>query len=245
MATVKGSKQYEMRVVPHRPVYRVALVATALVLVGVIASGAYSYGHAEGLALREAVMRERDALKAELSDSVEIIDGMRQELADLKVGREIDGRANEEVRLTIENLQGQVASLEEEIRFYKGVMLPNADEKGLRIERLDLNYTTDPNKVQYNLLLTQVVDKHEIIQGTVEISLHGLQGNAEKSFGLDEIGDPKETSLSFRFRYFQNLDGELNLPPEFVPQEVDVVAQAAGGKNAKLERKFPWQLNEV
>ena len=54
---------------------------------------------------------------------------MEQKIADLKVGEVIDTEANEQVRITNEALQGQIARLTEEINFYKGIMVPNATEK--------------------------------------------------------------------------------------------------------------------
>ena len=54
---------------------------------------------------------------------------MEQKIADLQ--GEADTEANEQVRITNEALQGQIARLTEEINFYKGIMVPNATEKGL------------------------------------------------------------------------------------------------------------------
>jgi len=200
MVAVKGSKQFQMVVVPHRPWYSIGL-ALLLLALGVIAAGlAYNYGRDEGLVLKIEVVKERDEMRGQLIDSTNLISSMRQEIADLKLGSEIDHRATEDVRLSIEKLQDNIAGLEEEIRFYKGVMLPNVEEKGLRIERLDINPTKDPARLRYRLVLTQVVEKHEFIQGTVEISLLGRQGDTEKVLELDDVTDLNSNVIRFRFR---------------------------------------------
>jgi hypothetical protein len=167
---------------------------------------------------------------------------MRQEIADLKVGGEIDDKANEEVRHTIESLQDDIAELNEEISFYKGVMLPNVANKGLRIERLDVSSSV-PGRVKYSLMLTQVVDKHDYVQGGVQISVHGQDGDNEKSFKLSELDQEKSEAIRFRFRYFQNINGELLLPEGFEPREVMIVAQSSGSNGQRLEKKFDWPLN--
>ena len=137
-----------------------------------------------------------------------------------------------------------MAGIEEEIRFYKGVMLPNVEEKGLRIERLDINLTKDPSRLRYRLVLTQVVEKHEFIQGTVEISLLGMQGDILKSVNLDKVAGLNSNVIRFRFRYFQNIDGEITLPSDFKPTEVVVVARSSGRNTRRLERKFEWLVGE-
>lgn len=230
-----------MVVVPYRPWHKAGIFCLFLLSLGAFSWLTYQYGMDQGLATRVEVIKERDQIKGQLKESLRLIDAQRQQIADLKVGGQIDSRANEEVRQTVESLQNQVAELNEEIRFYKGVMLPNVEEKGLRIERLDLRAGTEPNKVKYSLLLTQVVDKHDYIQGGVQINLVGTQGDTETILPIDQVSDATN-NIRFRFRYFQNIDGEVTLPPGFVPKEIKVVAQASGGP--RLERNFEWQTGE-
>lgn len=233
-----------MKVVRRRPWYSAGL-ALILLSLGVIAAGlAYHNGRDEGLALKIEVVKERDQMRDQLNAGAVLVSTMRQEIADLKLGSEVDLRATNDVRLSIEKMQHNIAGLEEEIRFYKGVMLPNVEEKGLRIERLDINLTKDPSKLRYRLVLTQVVEKHEFIQGTVEISLLGMQGDLTRSVNLDKVAGLKSNVIRFRFRYFQNIDGEMTLPSEFRPTEVLVVARSSGRNTRRLERKFEWLVGE-
>ena len=90
------------------------------------------YGRQEGLALKVEVVQERDLLEAQLALRAITINEMRRQIANLTLGEKIDQQATEEVRLTVEELQNSIAELNEEIRFYKGVMLPNVEQQGLR-----------------------------------------------------------------------------------------------------------------
>ena len=240
MAPVKGSKQHEMIVVPYRPLFKTGIFSLFVLVVAAASWLTYKQGLDEGMATRVEVVEEKEQVAAQLLESVRLVESMRQEIADLRVGGQIDSRANEEVRQTIEGLQSQIAELNEEIRFYKGIMLPNVEEKGLRIERLDVRAAGEPNRYRYSLLLTQVVDKHEYIQGGVQINLVGMLGNAEASLPLNEVSDVSG-SIRFRFRYFQNIDGELTVPAGFEPRELTVIAQASGNSSQRQERKFEWQ----
>jgi len=242
MAAVKGSKQHQMVVVPYRPLYKAMIFMAFLLALAAFSWLTYQYGKNQGLALKVEVVREKDQVSKQLVESRALISHMRQEIADLTVGGEIDNKANEEVRLTIEDLQNLLAEQNEEISFYKGVMLPNVANKGLRIERLDVTSNV-PGRVKYSLLLTQIVDKHDYVQGGVQISLLGQNDGQDKTFQISELDRDKADAIKFRFRYFQNINGELQLPEGFVPREVMIVAQSSGSKAQRLEKKFDWPLN--
>ncbi|MBQ76673.1 MAG: hypothetical protein CMQ20_16835 [Gammaproteobacteria bacterium] len=235
-----------MVVVPHRPLYKAWIFCLFLVAMVAFSLLTYEYGMNQGLETKVEVLKEKEEIQTQLEDSRRQMTEMRQELADLKLGGEIDTRANEEVRQTVEGLQDQIAGFREEIRFYKGVMLPNVEEKGLRIERLNVENTGEPNKYKYSLLLTQVVDKHDFVQGGVEIALLGSEGSSEKQLALSELSEMNEEKLArirFRFRYFQNIDGELSVPVGFKPREIMIIAKSSGRNGQRLEKKFAWQLN--
>jgi hypothetical protein len=244
MAAVKGSRQHRMIVVPHRPWYRAWVFSLCLVALAALSWLTYRYGLDEGMATRVEVVLERDQLRTALADNENRLALVRQEVADLKLGGQVDTRANEEVRQSIEALQTQIAELNEEIRFYKGVMVPNAEEKGLRIERLDVSNAAGQNQYRYSLMLTQVVDKHEYIQGGVVITLAGTQGDKVVSYTLNELNKDVAGDIRFRFRYFQNIDGEITVPDGFLPTQMLIVARPAGRGKAAIERAFDWQLRE-
>lgn len=227
-----------------RPGLQFTMTILALVTVGIVGVASHHYGKETGLALKVAVVRERASLQEQLLDSAAVIKRLRQEKADLKLGEAVDSRANEEVRLAVESLQQDIADLKEEVRFYKSVLMPNVEEKGLRIERFDVKATADPRKIRYHLLLTQVVDKHEYIQGAVEMQLVGKRNNEEVRISFNDVAELEGKSIRFRFRYFQNIDGEFTLPDDFIPVEIMVVANSTGRNSRRLERRFDWQLSE-
>lgn len=243
MAAVKGSKQYQMVVVPHRPIYKTGILLLFVLAMIAFSFLTYEYGMGEGLTLQVEVVKEKDLIKTQLAEATKSVDRMRQVIASLRLGGEVDSRATEEVRQTVESLHDEIAQLNEEIKFYKGVMVPNAEDKGLRIERLSIEDTPDPNKFIYSLLLTQIVDKHDYVQGGVEIALVGSEGDFDLRLSLSDMSQAENDIIGFRFRYFQNINGELNVPIGFEPRELVIVARSSGRNSQRLEKKFSWQLN--
>ena len=245
MRAVKGSKHSDMVVVPQRPWYVIGgLVLLVVALVASLIWSSYQLGRDDGLSTRVWIVQERDDLAQKLKQSVRLTESYRKEVAALKLADEIDVQSDVNVQQTISDLQNQLAQVQEEVRFYKGIMLPNVEDKGLRIERLRVENAGEPNRFKYNLLLTQVVDKHDFVQGDVEINLMGDSAESESSLRLADISPQEQDSIRFRFRYFQNIDGELTLPDGFTPREIMVVAQSAGRSSQRLERRFTWQVGE-
>lgn len=241
MVAVKGSRQYQMVVVPHRPYYKASIFAMCLIAVAALSWLTYRYGLDEGIATQFEAVQEKNELRKKLEANEELVAVMRQDIATLKLGEEVDTKATEEVRETVESLQNDIALLNEEIRFYKGVMIPDAQNKGLRIERMNLTPLADAGRFSYSLLLTQVVDKHDYVQGGVEINLVGKQGEESTQLNLSSVSTENKSAERFRFRYFQNIDGELELPEGFEPEAVMVVAQSSGNRTQRLEKRFDWQ----
>lgn len=239
---VKGSKQHQMVVVPHRPYHKISLLGLCFFMVVVFGWLTFDYGVRQGLETKVEVVNERDELQQQLSKSTHLVRSMRREVAELKLGGQIDSKATEEVRVTVEELQQQIAELKEETRFYKGVMLPNVEEKGLRIERLDMRPSNGLNKYKLNLLLTQIVEKHEYVQGRVKINLVGREDDGEKQYSLTDLSVANKDSIRFRFRYFQNISSELVVPEGFEPSKIMIVAQSSGQNSQRLEKKFDWQV---
>ena len=245
MRTVKGSKHYDMVVVKRRPRHVIGgLVLLVIALVASLIWSSYQLGVDEGLSTRVWIVQERDDLEQKLKQSVSLTEIYRQEVAALKLADEIDMQADVGVQRTILELQTQLARVQEEVQFYKGVMLPKVEDKGLRIERLKVENSGEPNRFKYNLLLTQVVNKYDYVQGDVEINLVGDEDNLGSNLPLGDISAEDQDSIRFRFRYFQNIDGELMLPDGFTPKEVMVVAQSTGRSSQRLERRFTWQVGE-
>ena len=244
MATVKGSKLHRMVVVPHRPWYRFGVFSLSLVVLATLSGLAYLYGLDEGLAAKRGVLAERDALLESLALNKKAFEHTRQELADEKLGGEVDLLSNEEVRQSVEALQSEIAELNEEIRFYKGLMVPGSEANGLRIEQFDISVSDVPGRFSFSLHLTQVVEKHEYVRGMVEVSVAGkLNGNL-KSYQLKELNADHASQIKFRFRYFQKIEGEVEFPEGFVPEQLVVMVLPSDQNVESLEQAFEWRLRE-
>jgi len=64
-------------------------------------------------------------------------------------------------------------------------------------------------------------------------------------YGLRDISDDvQDYGIKYRFRYFQEIEGELVLPEGFVAESIEVILQTNGSKANRVEQVFPWPGKE-
>ncbi|MEP1740048.1 MAG: DUF6776 family protein, partial [Kangiellaceae bacterium] len=71
-----------------------------------------------------------------------------------------------------------------------------------------------------------------------------LDGQA-REFDIRELGTFKNSDFQFQFKYFQNIQGTIELPGGFIAKSINVSAQTKGlRKNQKTNLKVSWRPEE-
>ena len=86
-----------------------------------------------------------------------------------------------------------------------------------------------------------MANNENVISGYANVNILGMQEGSEVSFPLRSIAvDENQLDIRLQFRYFQNIEGELIIPENFVPKTMQILA-VAQGKNAKtVQKNFVW-----
>ncbi len=234
----KSTEDIELRPVSPSHQRRVRVYGAITVVLLVVVAFFAGQGIAERSASQDS--RERMVLREQVRELEAQLESARDELALHRTGSEVAQQAQEQVREELRSLHEQQAELKEAVAFYKSVMDPGAGDEGLRIERFRLRPDGRDRVYQYRLVLAQVVEDRGFISGQVRVRLAGERDG--ESVELDDVlhGD---SSTAFRFRYFQEMDGLLELPEGFAPREVHVEAVRSGGRERARET-FSWQVRE-
>jgi len=133
------------------------------------------------------------------------------------------------------------AQLEEDVLFYRQIMSPENDESGLAIGQLDLSATEEENRIRYHIELKQLANNENVISGYANVNILGMQEGSEVSFPLRSIAvDENQLDIRLQFRYFQNIEGELIIPENFVPETVQILAVAQGENAKTVQKNFVW-----
>jgi hypothetical protein len=240
--TVMATKQYRSVVVRSKPERRVFIISVAAVLTLFVAALAYWLG---GLGLRH----EFNQLSAEHRQAINQLKGLEEEhlevsqqLANMSVGLKIDQQASVGLKTLVAGHRKKINDLTEEISFYKGLMAPTEQERGLSIRSWEVTAGSDSRHFGYKLVLQQLVLKHTVLKGGVEVNVAGKLWGQPQSYALSTLVINGGAAAKLRFKYFQALEGELEIPKGFVPERVFVVAKAAVPKKARVEKQYNWAV---
>jgi hypothetical protein len=231
-----------VRVVPHRPWRRALFAALVVFLCAAGTFAGYRLGQSAGGI--DAVYL--DSLERRNEANQRMMAGLRAQLVEAELSREVDEEAGRTLRDSIRELRDEVASLTEEVTFYKSLMAPSSLERGLQIADFELRPLEEESEFAFHLLLTQVEVRRDWVQGDATLEVHGrMQApgagdrGSERVLLLTEISPDGTYPLKFRFRYFQELTGVITLPSGFRPERV-VVSAARPGTAGDLSRTFDW-----
>ena len=234
---VKGSKQERMVVVPYRPLRRLLAVLTMLALL----LGGGLAGHWAGVRDAGNAGTRLGDLQQQLATLEQENAGLRQELAMLERSSAMDKQVNGEIQSTVADLREYIASLEQDVQYYRQAMTSEFEDVGLVVGELGLNASTDPRRFHYKLVMRQEEADGQYLNGHVNVVVVGHRDGQPVSIPLRELTDDEDQlDIRLRFRYFQNIEGDLVLPPEFTPEQIEINAVATAPMAKSVSKSYDW-----
>lgn len=183
----------------------------------------------------EALSKENALLQAQLNSE-------KVKAAANRLDNEAMDKAVESVRKSNADLRQQISDLQEEVTYYQRVMNPISNDKGLRIDTVDFESSTDPNRFRINAVLTQLGKQNRtVILGVLDIHIEGSENGEKKVYELEslKVAD-RDLQTRFRFRYYQDISEEIAIPEGFSPEKVHFTAKASGSKAMEIQRTEDW-----
>lgn len=243
--TVKGSPKAKLVIKEDHSVRNWLFIGLMVSLFLLSLGAAYWLGQKMAVQGSFEKDRERAALLMRLEDAEKKYADLNTKVLVYEQDSTVNRQANEQVRVENKRLRGRITELEEAVAFYRGVMSPSKNVRGLRIARLILNNTNDDRRFRYKFVLTQVAENSRHIEGKASFNVIGTQDGMVKSLSHQQlVSDPENTTIKFRFRYFQDFAGEISLPEGFRPERVEIIAESRGKGAVRLEESFNWSIEE-
>ena len=233
-----------VRVVAYRPLYRAAALASLALVTALAAYGGYRFG----VAVAGLDQRNLQSLDTLARGSERDLERLRERLVEAELNGAVIDQAAAALRTDIAQYRDEAQALREELTFYKSLMDPASVERGLQIAQFELVPGATDDQFTYHILLTQVEARRDWVQGDVRMEVRGTQRDAageatQQVLSLTELANVDPYPLKYRFRYFQDLSGELALPPGFLPEAVVVTVDRRGNRAANLQRTFDWSVS--
>ena len=173
----------------------------------------------------------------QLGEEQVLVKELRQQVATLKRSDQISRNANSELQSTLAEREEEVSGLRADVDFYERLVGSTGQRQGLRVH--EAKFAPESGGTwHYTVTLTQNLNRGAISKGTMHFAVDGVRGGKLSTIKWDELlQKPGAPAKPFSFRYFQQLEDSMMLPPGFTPQRVRVSLNAKG--NA-VDQTFAW-----
>ncbi|MDQ7015538.1 MAG: hypothetical protein Q9N68_04085 [Gammaproteobacteria bacterium] len=240
MARERISPQRQFTVKRHQPIrwwmIRVGLLALLLIGTGV----AFEYGRYQGgfdlLATTQHSSRVKDELGYLQAKNRELMD----QIAMMERSSQIDRLAYEGGKQRLIETEQGVLLLQKELAFYRGLVAPSKKSNGLAIKDLSLRPSGEKGVLVYKLVLVQHNKNDRFAIGRVEFSVAGEVKGESLVLTSSDLFVETAKKISFKYHYFQVLEGKLRLSAGFAPKRMTISLQPKGKRLKAVSVTYDW-----
>ena len=233
----------DRKILVYQPVYAWLGLAVVMVFLATAAYLLFESGIRYSGERVERLTQQLDSIEGSYEALQQANTELQEQLAVLKRSSEIDRRATREVRNEYAGLREQVMELRKQLAFYQGIVSPGDARPGLRIQRFHLEPTQEEGGFFFSLTLTQVKRNERYVRGVVEMEIEGLEDGKPKVLEFRKLAAGNSKVLNFKFRYYQNFEGEIRIPAQFKPQQVRILLKPKGkGQPPGIEETMDWPV---
>jgi hypothetical protein len=224
------------QVVHRKPMHIFKKVLLAIALMAVSLAVGLVVGQWSG---KEAVL-QNGALLQRLNALEGLQQSLERELAASKLAADVQEQAAQELQQRLTQLLGEKVELENAVSFYRDLMEVGAKREGLRVASFTVLATNTPQIFQFSILVTQIAEKRKYVAGDIQLKVIGILQGGRQEVIFDAKNAVVGFPLKLRFKYFQDLVGQIRLPSDFIPERVSISVQQNGKKTAGAD--FEWSL---
>jgi len=166
------------------------------------------------------------------------IEMLEQRSATLARSDQISRDANRDLQATLSERDEEIAGLRADVAFYERFVGATAQRRGLSVHELTLQ-PQDEQAWHFTATLTQNLNRGAVNAGRLLVSVEGTEAGKLRRLGWADLRQqPNAPGVPYSFKYFQQVEGDLLLPPGFKP--VRVIARVVPQSGAAVEQSFPW-----
>lgn len=166
------------------------------------------------------------------------VEALAQQVATLTRSDQISRDANRDLQGTLAERDEEIAALRADVAFYERFVGSTAQRRGLTVHQLALA----PRAGQawhYTATLTQNLNRGAVSSGRLSLAVEGTRdGRLEQLDWAALRQDPDAAGVEYSFKYFQQVEGEIILPPGFEPLRIRVRLTPASGP--PVDQTLPW-----
>ena len=183
--------------------------------------------------------RPNDARATIRAQAAKIAD-LEQAVATLSRSDQISRDANRDLQGTLAERDEEIAGLRADVAFYERFVGSTAKRHGLTVHQLQLQQQPGTGAWHFTATLTQNLNRGAVNRGTLTLSIEGSRDGKLQQLDWGELRQGGGAAgVDYSFKYFQQVEGDVLLPPGLQPIRVTVHLDPARG--AAVEQSFAWE----
>lgn len=224
----------------YAPKRRAVILAASAVLAIVILYAAFEIGR------YDAGFRVVDSVRGALSASARIRDleaeneRQREQLAAADVARRVDREGYKQVERSLGDMQSQIARLTQDLSFYRGLVQPDSLVH-VKVQQMQIVPGAAANQFRLKFVLMQTGKPDSVVNGNAIVSIDGLLRGKPVILSFAEVSPNHRSGLAYSFRYFQDYDESVQLPPGFEPSRIGVEIHTGRDATHGFRQAFVWK----
>ena len=215
---------------------KLLLAGSILSAIFLAAGWIYNYGLSTAGFERSSATQKQEQLQEQVKKRQAEIAELRESLARAQRSVQMNETAFQELDRSLKASAQEIVKLREELNFYRNIISPSDKKSGLRIQNLSIESTGTANQYRYKLVLIQALKHEQTINGSASFEIAGVQGGQDS---VVSIPGSDGQSIKVSFKYFQDIEGQFELPKNFKPQRVKVNVKPTHGAQT-VEETYAW-----
>jgi hypothetical protein len=224
----------------HAPKRRAALLGSCVFFALLVIYGAFELGR------YDAGFRVVDSVRGALSASARIRrleaenSRQREQLEAAEVTRRVEREGYKQVERSLGEMQSQIARLNQDLSFYRGLVQPDSLVH-VKVQQMQIVPEGGAGQFRLKFVLMQTGKPAASVTGNATATIDGLLGGKPVSLTYAQVSPTHRASLSYSFRYFQDYDEPVQLPPGFEPTRIGVEIHSGRDAAHGFRQAFVWK----
>ena len=230
-------------VTTYAPTRRIVTIVVLVLLVAGGVYGMFEFGRYRANYDVVAMVKERADYRGQIEAQEATISDLRAKVAQLESSTVGQTREREEVQRTIGDLQAQVARANQELAFFRGIVTQNANSAEVKIQQARMVATATANKFRVRVTLVQPMNPDTVVSGVVVLSVDGELDGKPGRADFATLTGGKRREIAFTFRYLENIDEEITMPPGMKPEQLLVEVRSNRRGSAPVQQSYVWSVD--
>ena len=137
-------------------------------------------------------------------------------------------KKNEQIKQLIE----KTSDIENKFNLYRKSINPIKTIDGIKLKKFKIK--NNENNYKFSMILTQINLQRSIISGSYSIKLEGIQENKKQALEAEKILIEGGNKFQFQFKYFQEIEGTLAIPKNFVIKKAIIKFKTGNNTKTKM-----------